>query len=73
MEYRIRLKGIRDMKEFVEAVNDMGKTCEVVSGRYRVNAKSLIGMLAIPEANSMIMETEATEEELPAEIQKYLW
>ena len=51
----------------------MGKTCEVISGRYRVNAKSLIGMLAIPEAKYMIMETEATEEELPLGIQKYLW
>lgn len=73
MEYRIKLNGIRDIKEFVEVVNDMGKTCEVISGRYRVNAKSLIGMLAIPEAKYMIMETEATEEELPLGIQKYLW
>lgn len=73
MEYRIRLNGIRDIKEFVEAANDMGKACELVSGRYRVNAKSLIGVLAIPETNSMIMETEAAEEELPARIQKYLW
>nr|WP_305114799.1 HPr family phosphocarrier protein [uncultured Acetatifactor sp.] len=73
MEYRLRFNEIRDIMEFVELVNDVEKACELVSGRYRVNAKSLMGVLAIPEAYSMILETEATEEELPAGIQKYLW
>lgn len=73
MEYRLRFQGIRDIMEFVDAVNNLEKTCEVVSGRYRVNAKSLIGVLAIPETNYMILETEAAEEELPTRIHKYLW
>lgn len=73
--YRIKVNSIRDMKGFVEAVQDLEGSCEVVSGRYRVNAKSLMAILAIPKTAGMVLELELGQEveELPDKLLKFLW
>lgn len=40
--YPIRLRNIKDIMAFVNAANEIDGTCEVITGRYRVDAKSLM-------------------------------
>lgn len=74
-EYRVRVHSIGDVMGFVEAAKQLRGPCEVVSGRYRVDGKSLMGMLAIPETADMVLELgmEQDEGELPEGLLKYLW
>lgn len=73
MKYRLKIFGIKDIMKFVEAAAELEEPCEVVSGRYRVNAKSLMAVLAIPETGEMTLELRQGGRELPEKLRKYLW
>lgn len=70
--YHIYLRDIKDMMAFVNAANELEGACEVISGRYRVDAKSLTAVLAVPLAGMVMMEAEQTWEELPRSLRRYL-
>lgn len=71
-EYRMEIHSIQDIMGFVEAAKELPGCCEVVSGRYRVNAKSLMAMLTIPEMADMTLETAQEAKELPEQLRKYI-
>lgn len=72
-KYFIKLRDLEDMKAFVNAARELKGICEVVSGRYRVNAKSLMAVLAIPISGILMMEVEQAQENLPQSLQRYLY
>ncbi|MBO4422808.1 MAG: HPr family phosphocarrier protein [Clostridia bacterium] len=43
----IRLKEIKDVYDFVAVVTSYEGDIDIVSGRYRVNAKSIMGIFAL--------------------------
>lgn len=60
------------MMAFVDAANEIDGTCEVITGRYRVDAKSLMGVLSVLISDTAMVEVEQTQDKLPASFRKYL-
>lgn len=71
--YPIRLRNIKDIKAFVNAANEIDGTCEVITGRYRVDAKSLMGVLSVPISDMAMVEVEQTQDKLPASLRKIIF
>ncbi len=47
----VMLKSINDVKEFVRIVNDFAYDVDLVSGRYIVDAKSIMGIFSLDLAS----------------------
>ena len=52
----IKLKEIKDVYNFVAAVTAYPGELDIVSGRYRVNAKSVMGIFALDLTQSLNLE-----------------
>lgn len=70
--YQICFKDVSDIKTFVDAAKSLEGECELISGRYRVDAKSLIAVFTLPIGNRMELEVEQMQTELPEQIRKYI-
>ncbi|WP_308754163.1 HPr family phosphocarrier protein [uncultured Anaerotruncus sp.] len=46
-KFTIRLKEINDVKEFVNTVSRFEEDVDLVSGRYTIDAKSIMGIFSI--------------------------
>ena len=46
-ECKIQLTSIEDVKEFVTLANKYEHECDLVSGRYAVDAKSIMGIFSL--------------------------
>lgn len=46
-ELKVMLGSIEDVKEFVSATNRYDHECDLVSGRYAVDAKSIMGIFSL--------------------------
>lgn len=67
--FKVMLSSIIDVKTFVETVNEFDFDIDMVSGRYVVDAKSLLGIFSLDLAKPVIMrvyteDTEKIEEKL---------
>lgn len=54
--FRIHLKSINDVKEFVRIVNDFPYDVDLASGRYIVDAKSIMGIFSLDLAKPIDVE-----------------
>lgn len=70
-ELKIMLSTIEDVKEFVNITNRYKFDCDLVSGRYAVDAKSIMGIFSLDLAKPLKMvirnenaETDALVEEI---------
>lgn len=52
----VRLKDISAIKRFVDLANDLKSEAELSVGDYRVDAKSIMGILSMDLARSMTLE-----------------
>ena len=52
--YEIFLKTIIDVKNFVNAINDFDFDLDLVSGRYVVDAKSIMGIFSLDLSKPMV-------------------
>ena len=69
----VRLKEIKDVYDFVAAVTAFPGEVDIVSGRYRVNAKSIMGIFALDLTQSLNLEIFDDDcEELIAALQPYI-
>lgn len=57
----VMLKSINDVKEFVRIVNDFVYDVDLVSGRYIVDAKSIMGIFSLDLANPIAVNIHAEE------------
>ncbi|MBQ8170392.1 MAG: HPr family phosphocarrier protein [Oscillospiraceae bacterium] len=73
-ELKIMLGTIEDVKEFVNITNKYEFDCDLISGRYAVDAKSIMGIFSLDLAKPLDMvirgEGKSTEE-LYEEIAKF--
>ena len=74
-ELKILLGTIEDVKEFVNITNKYEFDCDLVSGRYAVDAKSIMGIFSLDLSKSlnMVIRGEGKNaEELEEELEKFL-
>lgn len=69
----IRLNTLGEVKEFNAAANQIAGDVDLRSGRYCVDAKSIMGIFSLNLGRDLIVEsTSATEEELRKRFAVYL-
>lgn len=54
--FTVHLKSINDVKEFVRIVNDFPYDVDLASGRYIVDAKSIMGIFSLDLAKPIDVE-----------------
>lgn len=55
LEKTIMLKNFEDVKEFVDIANSKEYDIELMSGKYIVNAKSIMGVFSLDLTKPMVM------------------
>ncbi len=73
-ELKILLGTIEDVKEFVNITNKYEFDCDLISGRYAVDAKSIMGIFSLDLSKSlnMVIRGEGKNaEELAEELEKF--
>lgn len=74
-ELKILLGTIEDVKEFVNITNKYEFDCDLVSGRYAVDAKSIMGIFSLDLSkplNMVIRGEGKSAEALMEEIEKFI-
>ena len=68
METKIQLSTIKDVSGFVNAMQGVTANAELVSGRYVIDARSIMGIYSLNLSNPVILriDASATEEEKQA-------
>ena len=61
MKMEILLKSIDDVKEFVNEVSKVPYDVDLSSGRYVVDAKSIMGIFSLDLSNKITVEAHCTE------------
>ena len=70
---RLVLKTINDVKEFVRIVNNFGYEIDLSSGRYVVDAKSIMGIFSLDLTKPLDVEVHSDHcEDLQAELGRFL-
>lgn len=71
--YEIFLKTIIDVKNFVNAINDFDFDVDLVSGRYVVDAKSIMGIFSLDLSRPITLRVFADDvEQFEAAIKDFL-
>lgn len=74
-EVKIRLDSINDVKQFVQTITQYDDEFELVSNKYVVDAKSILGIFSIDLSQPVLLRIHAEGEKKDCilnEIQKYL-
>ena len=71
MTTKIRLNKVSDVKDFVKLTSDWPWKQELRSGRYVVDAKSILGIMSLDLSKPVEYWCEEYEPELKHEIDKY--
>ena len=61
--FYVALSSIEDVKQFVNAANECACEVDVLSGRYVINAKSIMGLFSINLAQPVRVEVHGTDEQ----------
>jgi phosphocarrier protein HPr len=70
---RLVLKTINDVKEFVRIVNNFDYEIDLTSGRYVVDAKSIMGIFSLDLTRPLDVEVRSDHcEDLQAELGRFL-
>lgn len=62
-EYKIKLSSIGDVKDFVAITNDCPFEIDVVSGRYAVDAKSIMGIFSLDLEKTLTVTVHGDEKQ----------
>ena len=74
IEQKIVLKTLEDVREFVATASEKDYDIELLSGKYIVNAKSVMGVLSLDLTAPLTMVANVDEDQgLLAEIEKFIY
>ena len=59
----ITLKSIEDVKIFINEVNKLSCDADLTSGRYVIDAKSIMGIFSLDLANAIKLDVQCKEED----------
>jgi len=62
-EFKVRLQSITDVKNFVTAASLRNCDVDVISGRYLVDAKSIMGLFSLDLSNPVSVKIHGDDEE----------
>lgn len=69
----IRINTIEDVKNFVTTVTKCNYDVDIVSGRYAIDAKSIMGIFSLDLSKSLELRVHSDDcDELMAELDKYI-
>ncbi|MEG1448127.1 MAG: HPr family phosphocarrier protein [Oscillospiraceae bacterium] len=72
-EFKINLSTIQNVKEFVNTVSRFDFDVDLVSGRYSVDAKSIMGIFSLELSKPLTMRIMSTDcDEFISLIQKFI-
>ena len=70
-EYRIKLSGTDDAREFVKMAETFDFDIDIFYNRVIVDAKSILGVLSLDLSNVLTVECNVKDERFENEIKKY--
>ena len=71
-ELSIRIDSINDVKKFVNIVSRYEYDVDIVSGRYAIDAKSIMGLFSIDLSKSVTMKIHSNDcDDLLAEVKQF--
>lgn len=69
----IRINTIEDVKNFVTTVTKCNYEVDIVSGRYAIDAKSIMGIFSLDLSKPLELRVQSDDcDELMAELDKYI-
>lgn len=72
-QFNVRLSTVNDVKDFVKAVSLCDYDVDLISGRYAVDAKSIIGIFSLDLAEQLTLKIHSDDcDDLLAEIDRFL-
>lgn len=72
-EFKINLSTIQNVKEFVNTVSRFDFDVDLVSGRYSVDAKSIMGIFSLELSKPLTMRVMSTDcDEFISLVQKFI-
>lgn len=63
LEFRVRLRSVKDVQEFVNLATTMGFPIEVEDGHHRVDGDSFMEMFCLDCTGPLTVSAECTEEQ----------
>lgn len=73
MKFTIMLNSIEDVRSFVDKVEKYDCDVELISGRFHIDAKSLLGVLAIGIRKKMLMLVQdMPSEEIRSDLARFI-
>ncbi|HCC34968.1 MAG TPA: serine kinase [Ruminococcaceae bacterium] len=74
VEKTVLLGKISDVKEFVKTVSEYGCDVDLISGKYIVDAKSIMGIFSLDLSKPILMRADCAEgDPLLADIDKFIF
>ena len=71
-QFEIKLPLINDIKDFVNIVNRKSYNVEAVSGRYKVDAKSIMGLFSLDLSKPIKINAYTNDDKIKEELSRYL-
>lgn len=69
----VSLNTIVDVKEFVNIVARYEFEVDLVSGRYHIDGKSIMGIFSLDQSNPLQLQIEDWKEDYMSVVEKYLY
>ena len=71
-QFEIKLPLINDIKDFVNIVNRKSYNVEAASGRYKVDAKSIMGLFSLDLSKPIKINAYTNDDKIKEELSRYL-
>lgn len=73
VEYKVKINTINDVKKFVNAVAKYEFDVDLISGRYAIDAKSIMGIFSIDLSKELIMKAHTDNaDQIKADLAEYI-
>lgn len=73
VECKVKISTINDVKKFVNAVAKYDFDVDLISGRYAIDAKSIMGIFSIDLSKELVMKAHTDEADLvKADLAEYI-
>lgn len=73
VEYKVKISTINDVKKFVNAVSKYEFDVDLISGRYAIDAKSIMGIFSIDLSKELVLKAHTDNADvIKADLSEYI-
>ncbi len=73
VEFKVKISTINDVKKFVNTVSKYDFDVDLISGRYAIDAKSIMGIFSIDLSKELVMKAHTDNAEMvKADLSEYI-